>query len=69
MFIFITDQELCACVLVGHIIDCDHSLGRKYIIKFVYYFIILFLMIYIFKYFLLLVLYNHHENLHKYKIF
>jgi hypothetical protein len=26
-------------------------------------------MIYIFKYFLLLVLYNHHENLHKYKIF
>jgi hypothetical protein len=36
---------------MGHIKDCDHSLGQKDIIKFVYCFIILFLIIYIFKYF------------------
>jgi hypothetical protein len=30
---------------------CDHSLGRKEVLKFVYYFMILFRTMYIFKYF------------------
>jgi hypothetical protein len=51
MFIFVTDQELCARKLMDRIMDCDHSLGQKGIIKFVYCFMILFLMVYIFKYF------------------
>jgi hypothetical protein len=33
----------------------DHFLGRKKILKFVYYFMIIFVTVYIFKYFLLLV--------------
>jgi hypothetical protein len=42
---------------MSRIMGYDHSLGRKDILKFIYYFMILFL--YIFKYFLLLVSYNH----------
>jgi hypothetical protein len=37
------------------IMDCNHSLGRKNILKFVYCFMIIFLTLYILKYFLLLV--------------
>jgi hypothetical protein len=33
MFIFVIDQELWVCELMYHIIDCDHSLGRKDILK------------------------------------
>jgi hypothetical protein len=29
MFIFTTDQELCARDLMSHIMGCDHSLGLK----------------------------------------
>jgi hypothetical protein len=35
MFIFVTDQELCAHKLISHIMDCDHSLDWKDILKFV----------------------------------
>jgi hypothetical protein len=42
---FIIDQELWAHKLMYHIIDCGHSLGK--VIKFVYYFMIIFLTIYI----------------------
>jgi hypothetical protein len=59
MFIFVTDQELWAHMLMNRIMGCDHSLGWKYIVKSIYYFIILFLTIYIFKHFLLLVLFSH----------
>jgi hypothetical protein len=58
MFIFVTNQELRALELMSRIIGCDHSLGHKDILKFIYYFIILFLTVYIFKHFLLLVPYN-----------
>jgi hypothetical protein len=34
--------------------SCNHSLGQKDILKFIYCFTILFLMVYIFKYFYLL---------------
>jgi hypothetical protein len=43
MFIFITDQELWVHKLMGRIMDYDHSLGQKDILKFIYYFIIIFL--------------------------
>jgi hypothetical protein len=36
---------------MGRIMGCDHSLGWKDILKFVYCFIILFLILYIFKHF------------------
>jgi hypothetical protein len=51
MFIFVTNEELWARELMDRIMGCDHSLGRKDIIKFVYCFMILFLTIYILKYF------------------
>jgi hypothetical protein len=41
---------------------CDHSLSRKDILKFVYYFMILFLTVYIFKYFLLLVPFSYKDG-------
>jgi hypothetical protein len=41
--------------LMDRIMVCDHSVGRKEVLNFVYCFMILFLTIYIFKYFLLLV--------------
>jgi hypothetical protein len=40
---FTTDQELWACKLMDRIMDCDHSLGRKEVLKFIYCFMILFL--------------------------
>jgi hypothetical protein len=55
MFIFATDQELWTHELMDRIMSCDHSLGQKDILKFVYCFIILFLTVYILKHFLLLV--------------
>jgi hypothetical protein len=54
-YIFATDQELWARELMSRIMGCDHSLGQKDILKFVYSFMILFLIVYIFKHFLLLV--------------
>jgi hypothetical protein len=42
MFIFITDQELCVCELMCRIMSYDHSMGRKDILKFIYYFMIIF---------------------------
>jgi hypothetical protein len=45
--------------LLDRIMDCDHSLGRKDKLKFVYCFMILFLTIHIFKCFLLLVPFCH----------
>jgi hypothetical protein len=51
MFIFATDQELWVPKLIDYIIHYDHSIGQKDILKFIYYFMILFLTIYIFKYF------------------
>jgi hypothetical protein len=55
MFIFVTDQELWTPELMGRIMGCNHSLGRKDIFKFIYCFMILFPTIYILKHFLLLV--------------
>jgi hypothetical protein len=55
MSIFATDQELWTCELIDHIMGCNHSLGQKDILKFVYCFMILFLKLYILKHFLLLV--------------
>jgi hypothetical protein len=55
MFIFITDQELWTRELIDRIMGCDHSLCGKDVLKFIYYFVILFLTVYIFKHFLLLV--------------
>jgi hypothetical protein len=51
MFIFATDQELWTHKLMNRIMDCDHSLCGKDILKFVYYFMILFLTVCIFKHF------------------
>jgi hypothetical protein len=51
MLVFVTDQKLWAHELMGRIMSCDHSLGRKDILKFDYYFMILFLTVYILKYF------------------
>jgi hypothetical protein len=51
MFIFVTDQELWARELMDCIMGCDHSLGQKDILKFVYCFMILFLIVYIFTHF------------------
>jgi hypothetical protein len=42
MFIFITDQELCVRNLIDRIMGYDHSMGRKDVLKFVYYFMIIF---------------------------
>jgi hypothetical protein len=43
MFIFVTNQELRVRELMGHIMGYDHSLRRKDILKFVYYFMIIFI--------------------------
>jgi hypothetical protein len=43
MFIFVTNQELWVREQMSHIISYDHSLGRKDILKFIYYFMILIL--------------------------
>jgi hypothetical protein len=43
MFIFITYQELWVHKLMDHIMGYDHSLGQKDILKFIYYFMIIFL--------------------------
>jgi hypothetical protein len=51
MFIFATDQGLWTHKLMNRIMDCDHSLCGKDILKFVYYFMILFLTVCIFKHF------------------
>jgi hypothetical protein len=59
MFIFATDEELYTRELIDCIIDCDHSLDRKDILKFIYCFMFIFLIVYSFKYFLLLVLFSH----------
>jgi hypothetical protein len=45
--------------LMCRIMSYDHSVDRKDIIKFIYYFMILFLSLYVIKYFLLLVPYSH----------
>jgi hypothetical protein len=42
---------------------CNHSLGPKDTLKFIYYFMILFLMVYIFKQFLLLVPFSHQGSI------
>jgi hypothetical protein len=61
MFIFVTDQELCVCKLMGRIMGYDHSLGRKNILKFIYYY--MFLLYYIsLNIFLLLVSCNQHMS-------
>jgi hypothetical protein len=59
MFLFITDQELWARELTNHIMGCGNSLSQNDILKFVYYFMIIFLIIYIFKHCLLLVPFSH----------
>jgi hypothetical protein len=51
MFIFAAYQELWAHEVMNRIMGCDHSLDRKDIPKFVYYFMIIFLIVYIFKHF------------------
>jgi hypothetical protein len=43
MFIFITYQELWICELICRIMGYDHSVGKNNILKFVYYFEIIFL--------------------------
>jgi hypothetical protein len=35
MFIFTTNQDLWARELMGRIMDCDHSLGQKDMLKFI----------------------------------
>jgi hypothetical protein len=35
MFIFTIDQDLWTCKLMNRIMSCDHSLGRKDILKFI----------------------------------
>jgi hypothetical protein len=62
MFIFIIDQKLWAHELMSRIIGCHHFLGRNDIIKFVYYFVMLFLTLYNFELFLLLVQCSHQES-------
>jgi hypothetical protein len=42
MLIFVTAQELWVRKLMGHIMRYDHYLGRKVILKFIYYSMILF---------------------------
>jgi uncharacterized membrane protein len=54
IFIFTKDQELWTCELMGYIMGCDHSLGQKDILKFVYCFMILFLIVYILKHFFII---------------
>jgi hypothetical protein len=49
MFIFAIDQKLWACEVMDPIMGWDHSLSRKDIFKFVYYFMIIYLTVYIFK--------------------
>jgi ABC-type microcin C transport system permease subunit YejE len=44
---FVIDQEYWACKLMDYIMDCDHSLGQKEVLKFIYYFMIIFLIVYI----------------------
>jgi hypothetical protein len=56
---FSTDQELCTHKLMDCIMDCDYSLSRKEVLKFVHYFMSIFLTVYVFKYFLLLVSFSH----------
>jgi hypothetical protein len=34
MFLFITNQDLWARELILYIMSCDHSLARKYMLKF-----------------------------------
>jgi hypothetical protein len=48
---FLTDQELCTRKLMDCIMDCDYSLSRNEVLKFVHYFMSLFLTAYVFKYF------------------
>jgi hypothetical protein len=59
MFIFAIDQELWARKLMDHIMECGHSLSQNDMLKFVYYFMLLFFIIYICKHFLLLGLCSH----------
>jgi hypothetical protein len=59
---FAIDQKLWARKLIERVMYCDHSLARKKILKFIFYFIVLFLTIYICKYFLLLVPFSHQGN-------
>jgi polyphosphate kinase 2 (PPK2 family) len=61
MFILTTDQELYTRELIDRIMGCDNSLDQKDILKFIYYFMILFITVYIFKYFLL-VSFSHQES-------
>jgi hypothetical protein len=35
MFIFTTNQDLWTRELMDHIMNCDHSLGRKDMLKFI----------------------------------
>jgi hypothetical protein len=52
MFIFATDLELWTCNLIGTFFSRNDILfGRKDILKFIYYFMILFLIVYIFNFF------------------
>jgi hypothetical protein len=59
---FVIDEELWTHKLMDRIMSCNHSLDRKEILKFVYYFMNIFLTIYIFKYFLLLVPFSHQKS-------
>jgi hypothetical protein len=56
MFIFITDQELRTRELMDHIMSCDHSLDQKYILNFVYCFMIIFFTIYILNIFIVTII-------------
>jgi hypothetical protein len=56
---FIIDQELWTVKLMDRIMGYDHSLCQKEVLKYVYYFMILFLTVYVFKHFLLLVSFSH----------
>jgi hypothetical protein len=60
MLIFVIDQELWVHKLMCRIMGYDHSLGQKDILKFIYYFMILFL-IYLYI-FLLLISCNHQRS-------
>jgi hypothetical protein len=47
MFVFVTDQKLWTHELMDCIMGYEHFLNRKDILKFIYYFTIIFLIIYI----------------------
>jgi hypothetical protein len=59
VYIYNRSRVMDICELMCRIRGCDHSLGTKDALKFIYYFMILFVIVYSFKHFLPLVLYSH----------